>query len=803
VARCIEPLKRFWLRPAGSFGLALPLLIVLLSAVGYVVTSETIRSDRDSDLARRVELDDVGAQVIVGRARAYVAGLGNILAGEPAPAQQRFVQLAGGTAGGVGLLDAMWVERVPGFARSTYEARVGGPITRLTPAGSFESAPPAASYLAATFTTNGSPELPPGVDVSSWAALANAIRDRSSASAVSASELGSLGVRPGFYLVEAGSFGHGPTSRGYLVVFVPQGWLTGSVGGDPRRLAVSLDGRHLEGFGSPPARSASFATLGRRWRIDVASAPATGLQTLLPWLAIAWPIAAALIAILVGRGIARRRRAEREVEGIFDLSLDLLCIAGLDGHFKRVNPAFVRTLGYTTQELLSRPFLDFVHPDDRRGTGEAMETLKRGEKVVQFENRYMCADGSVRWLQWSTRPMPDEGLVYGAARDVTDNRRAADELRETHRMVKASRDELRLLADEQAALRRVATLVAQGVSATEVFDAVAAEMRELLGADSTQLLRYESDGNATVLAVNGDSGVVAADVRMALAGERAASRSSPDSLAGLRHLGLGSAAGAAIVVEGRVWGAMVAAWTQQQPVSASAEARMAQFTELVATAVANADSRAQLRASRARVVAAADETRRRIERDLHDGSQQRLISLALGLRAAAARVPPELVEVRAQFLQTAQGLADAAAELQEISRGIHPAILSKGGLAPTFRALARHSSVPVELDIRINGRLPDGVEVAAYYVVSEALTNAVKHAQASVVHIAVHAEEATVELVVRDDGVGGVDPRRGSGLIGLRDRVETLGGTIEITSDARNGTSVLAKIPIEGWVGPE
>src|SRR3954451_16221717 len=415
--------------PRGPFGLALPLLIVVFSLVGYVVTSETIRRDRDSDAARRVEVDTVGAQDILGRARAYLVGLGNILAGDPVPGQQRFVQLAGGTAGGVGLLDAMWVERIPGFARSRYEARVGAPITRLTPAGTFEPAPPAASYLAATFTTNGSPELPPGVDVSRWPALATAIRDRSSASAVSASELGSLGGRPGFYLLDAGSFGHGPDSRGYLVVFVPQGWLTASTGGDPRRLAVSLDGRHLEGFDSSPARSASFGTLGRRWRIDVATAPLTGFQTLLPWLAIAWPIAAALIAVLVGRGIARRRRAEREVERIFDLSLDLLCIAGLDGHFKRVNPAFERTLGYTAQQLLSRPFLDFVHPDDRARTVEAMEVLERGEKLVQFENRYMCSDGSARWLQWSTRPMPDEGLMYAAARDVTDGRRAADELR--------------------------------------------------------------------------------------------------------------------------------------------------------------------------------------------------------------------------------------------------------------------------------------------------------------------------------------------------------------------------------------
>jgi len=252
------------------------------------------------------------------------------------------------------------------------------------------------------------------------------------------------------------------------------------------------------------------------------------------------------------------------------------------------------------------------------------------------------------------------------------------------------------------------------------------------------------------------------------------------------------------VVEGRIWGTVLAAWRHQQSVPAEAETRVAKFTELVATAVANAASRAELRASRARVVAAADEARRRIERDLHDGSQQRLISLALELRAAATTVPPELVDVRSQLLQTAQGLTDAVAELREISRGIHPAILSKGGLGPAFRALAKRSPVRVELDVGVNGRLPDDVEVAVYYVVSEALTNAAKHARASVVRITVQAEDATVELLVSDDGVGGADPRGGSGLIGLADRVETLGGTIEINSDARDGTSVRARIPVDG-----
>jgi signal transduction histidine kinase len=243
---------------------------------------------------------------------------------------------------------------------------------------------------------------------------------------------------------------------------------------------------------------------------------------------------------------------------------------------------------------------------------------------------------------------------------------------------------------------------------------------------------------------------------------------------------------------------MVASWTDHAPVPVGAEAQIAEFTELVATAVANAESRAELTASRARVVAAADETRRRIERDLHDGTQQRLVSLAIGLRAAEASIPPELPELKAQLARAATGLVEAVADLQEISRGIHPAILARGGLVPALKTLARRSAVPVELEVSIDERLSEAVEVAVYYVASEALTNATKHARASVVRVELEANSLTARLSVRDDGVGGADASKGSGLIGLRDRVEALGGRIEIASAAETGTSLLLTIPIGG-----
>jgi signal transduction histidine kinase len=241
---------------------------------------------------------------------------------------------------------------------------------------------------------------------------------------------------------------------------------------------------------------------------------------------------------------------------------------------------------------------------------------------------------------------------------------------------------------------------------------------------------------------------------------------------------------------------MAAAWRGQQAVAAGAEDRMAQFTELVATAIGNAEGRAELAASRARIVTASDATRRRIERDLHDGAQQRLVSLTLALRAAQATIGPGQEGLRSELEQTADGLVSVLEDLQEMSRGIHPAILSKGGLGPALKTLARRSAVPVELDVQVDARLPEPVEAAAYYVVSEALANAVKHARASVVTVTAAIDGATVVLAVRDDGIGGSDPSRGSGLTGLRDRVEALGGTLEIDSGVGRGTVLRARIPV-------
>ncbi|HET8750953.1 MAG TPA: GAF domain-containing sensor histidine kinase, partial [Gaiellaceae bacterium] len=256
-----------------------------------------------------------------------------------------------------------------------------------------------------------------------------------------------------------------------------------------------------------------------------------------------------------------------------------------------------------------------------------------------------------------------------------------------------------------------------------------------------------------------------------------------------------SALGAPIVVDGAVWGSVNAGSTEERAFPADAEERLARFTELVATSVQNAAMRDQLAASRARVIAAADESRRRIERDLHDGAQQRLVSLSVSLRLAQTQLRGN-PEGAAEILSASrEELTQALAELRELARGIHPAILTHQGLEAALEALAARAPVPVEVTA-CPQRLPPPVESAAYYIVSEALTNASKHAAATRAWVSLHLEDGTLHLSVRDDGVGGADPTRGSGLIGLRDRVEALAGTIEIDSPPGAGTCVGAAIPV-------
>jgi PAS domain S-box-containing protein len=344
--------------------------------------------------------------------------------------------------------------------------------------------------------------------------------------------------------------------------------------------------------------------------------------------------------------IASVPQSESELEQFFDLALDLMVIAGFDGSFRRVNPAYERTLGYPRGELLSRPLLETVYPEDVSSVRDVFGELVAGDHddVIGFENRVVCRDGSVRWLQWNTRTMPERGVIFGVGRDVTDRRRADAGLREAHRMVEASRD--------------------------------------------------------------------------------------------------------------------------------------------------------ALAASRARIVAAADEERRRVVRDLHDGAQQRLVHTVLTLKLAVQALQNEQDAAPALVTEALDNAERATAELRELAHGILPVALTRGGLRAGVGALASRMPVPVEIDVSV-GRLPTAVEATAYFFVAEALTNVAKHARARHAKVTARSEDGTLAIHVSDDGIGGARPD-GSGLLGLADRLASLDGQLRVESPTHGGTLIAAAIPIGG-----
>ncbi len=380
-----------------------------------------------------------------------------------------------------------------------------------------------------------------------------------------------------------------------------------------------------------------------------------------------------------------------------------------------------------------------------------------------------------------------------------------------------AREKLRRLAEEQAGLRRVATLVAEGGRPPEVYRAVSEEVGRLVPAEAAALSRFGSDGMLTTLGGWSRTGTYVFDIggRFPLEPGTPArpvhDTRRPARVDGYEGIGgpVGAAAskagwrstvGAPIIVEGELWGAVYVASTVDEPLPPDTEERLLEFSELLATAIANADGRAELDASRARIVATAEATRRR-----GDASNATCTtapsSSSSRSRSSCARCRPRRLRLsapyRARLSRVADGLTNVLDGLREIALGIHPAALVEGGLGPALKTLARRSPLPVELEVRVEERLPERVEVAAYYVVSEALTNAAKYARASIAHVAVDAQDGVLRVAVRDDGIGGADPARGSGLLGLKDRAEAIGGSIALQSPAGAGTSLHVVLPLD------
>jgi signal transduction histidine kinase len=480
-------------------------------------------------------------------------------------------------------------------------------------------------------------------------------------------------------------------------------------------------------------------------------------------------------------------------------------LAGRRWTFPVDDPSVVASLQRTGQPLR----IDDYTPVEGAVTAEARElgiTAAAGVPVI------------VNGRTWGSLELAAGQDHLPLPADTLDRLAAFTDLVATAIANSDARTEIERLAEEQAALRRVATLVAQGEATGEVFAAVAREVSEVMHLPVAAVQRFEEDGEtATMVAAWSDrphpfqpgtswpvhpSGL-AARVRQTGRAGRTEDYSHQRGVfaAKAREMGLYSVAAAPIIVDGAVWGLVTIASTDG-PVPDHAEDRLAEFTELLGTAIANTQSQAELAASRARIVAAADETRRRLERDLHDGIQSRLVSLALKARAIETMTPSPADNVQRELSLLADGLGTSLDELREISRGIHPAILSEAGLGPALTALARRSAVPVKLDLNLGSRPGEHLEVAAYYVASEALTNAAKHARASVIDIRADGHDGALTLWIHDDGIGGADSSRGSGIIGLKDRIEALGGTISILSPRGHGTTLNVHLPAGPSIAP-
>ncbi|MCE0535336.1 histidine kinase [Kineosporia rhizophila] len=517
---------------------------------------------------------------------------------------------------------------------------------------------------------------------------------------------------------------------------------------------------------------------------------------------IVFTVLALLTNVLVGQSRLRAAESEqrrREADLLAELARTML---------REVNPAqMLDTASTRLAEVLELPPGSAVlgAPEQEPTPGQQRILLHDGATPVgSLMVPGQLAPGDARRVR---RVVPALEALLAAARDrETLHRQTAD------------------LARQQAALRRTATLVASRAEPDEVHGVAASELARSLDAEHVSVVRFENpekpedageDGARSVqyevLAAedeDGDESRLVIGERFRVGGHNVCTivfetgepvavdyAEATGPVAGrLRRRAFVRGIGVPITVDGRTWGAVVVGIGEHPP-APDIQARMTDFADLIATAVYNSETRAQLTRSRARVVAAADQARRTIERDLHDGAQQRIVSLGLELRATQAAVPAEFPQLRGRLDHCVETLSQIHTDLQELSRGIHPAILSRGGLAAALKTLARRSPVPVSLSIAIPTRLPDAVEVAAYFAAAEALTNTAKYAQASEVTISARTDGSVLDLVVTDDGVGGARTGTGSGLIGLHDRIDVAGGTLAIVSPPGAGTSITIRIP--------
>jgi PAS domain S-box-containing protein len=534
--------------------------------------------------------------------------------------------------------------------------------------------------------------------------------------------------------------------------------------------------------------------------------------------------AAALTSLVLAAVTAERTRAtdalvanEERLRSVVHSMAEGLVVRDGDGVITDCNAAAEQILGRDRDELRGhRPEALLGGVVGADGAEIAVErllgdsALRSGRPEARFVACVSRPDGERRWVEVSSAPVlgadgRPEGVVTTLG-DVTDRREAEQRL-------VASEQATRVLADEQAALRRIATLVAADAKPGALFDRVTEEVARLLAVPSVSLVRYADVRTATVVATYTEPGKegVRVGAILALDGDTVVARvhrsgraERVDSYEGvggglahrLRSLGFRSSVAAPISVGGRLWGALAASTREAEGLAPDTERRLVDFAELVAQALANADARDELAASRARLVEVGDAERQRLERNLHDGAQQRLVALALQLRLVEARLGRDPDAARSDLEAAREQLDQALSELRELARGIHPAVLTDRGLKAAVDALVNRAQVPMEVADIPEDRLPESVETAAYYLIAEAVTNVAKYARATHVAVSVRPENGHLLVDVSDDGIGGADPAHGTGLRGLSDRVEALHGRLHVDSPAGAGTRVRATIPI-------
>jgi PAS domain S-box-containing protein len=515
-------------------------------------------------------------------------------------------------------------------------------------------------------------------------------------------------------------------------------------------------------------------------------------------------------AELVSQSLANheaRRQLHEERDfatAVVDLSQTVICVFDRAGRIVRFNHAAERATGWTAAEVVGRDARDLIVPPEHLELfDEILERAFEGREPHPMQGWWLTKDGGRRAIEFSNRPLvdPDGNVTYfvSTGLDVTEREQATSEIVR--------------LASEQAALRRVATLVARSPEPDLVFEAVAEEAGRLLGADSAGTIRFEGDTATTVgrwtageirafpagavvslRDSDGLTAVVARTARPARIDDYSTVRG--EAARGMHRAGYRSGVGAPIVAGGRTWGMLLVSSTAAEPLGPDAERRLSDFAELVAVALESAQARSEVLESRSRIVSAGDAERRRLERNLHDGAQQRLVTLSLQLKLAERKLRDD-PDTAATLIGTAgEELQLALEELRELARGLHPAVLSDRGLAPALEALAARAPFPVELAGVPGERLDERLEAAVYYLVSESLTNAAKHAAASAVTVTLRPTDETVEVTVADDGRGGADLAAGTGIRGLADRVESLGGRLDVESPPGAGTTICARLPL-------